>query len=78
MALDRNRLRYMAEVFVSECRRQRIALFPDLPNPVKSLGEYPSDQQAAIMRAMEKAHIASTPGADSFFNDWLSKQQEGQ
>lgn len=76
--MDRRRLRYITEVFVLECRKQRFALFPDQPNPVKSLGDYPSDQQTALIRAMEKAMVASSPKADTFFTDWLSKQSEGQ
>lgn len=78
MAIDRNRLRYATEVFIAECRRQHFKLSPDKPNPVKSLEEYPPDQQAALMRALEKSLVATTPPADKFYIDWLSKRPEGQ
>lgn len=78
MSIDRNRLRYATEVFVSECRRQRAALLPHEDNPVRSLSEYSSEQQAALMRAVEKALVATKPAADTFFQEWLFKQQESQ
>ena len=78
MTIARPRLRYAAEVFLSEMRAQFAALHPGEQNPIKTLAEYPPEHQSAVMRAAAKVLTSATKEADPYFQTWLSKQPENQ
>lgn len=74
--MDRLRLEYATEVFLSSMRMQFAALNGVEENPIKGLREYPEKQRSALMTAISKAVLAADPVGDQSFAKWCERRAE--
>ncbi len=72
--MNRQRLEFIAELFLQEMRRQAFALNPHAPKNVRSLNGYPPEHRSALMDSLDRAVKASGKEADATFLDWQSRR----
>lgn len=74
--INRKRLEFACNAFLTAMTRQFFALNPDASEcPVKPLTDYPEDQRSALMRAVGEALKSTDTKSDAAFLAWMDQQQ---
>ena len=77
--LSRLRLEYAAEVFLASMRKAHIKRNPSAdPSIVRRLAEYPPEQAADLMAAIQASIVSISPEAEVRFNEWAQKRTSQQ
>jgi hypothetical protein len=74
--INRKRLEFACNAFLTSMTRQFFALNPDATEcPVKTLADYPEDQRSALMRSVGAALKSTDAVSDASFTVWVEQQQ---
>lgn len=74
--VNRNRLKFVTEGFLTQMRQTYAKRHPADPNPIRMLEDYPPDQQVQLMAAVLRAIDLAGPKKDKAFADWAQRQNE--
>jgi hypothetical protein len=73
--INRKRLEFACNAFLTTMTRQFFALNPDAEEcPVKALSDYPEDQRSVLMRAVGAAIKSTDTDSDTSFDLWAAQQ----
>lgn len=71
MAVDRQRLAFATEIFLTNMRQQAIAAGKDA-SKIKRLEDYPEAQRSALMNSVDRAMRSTEPSMDRHYEAWRS------
>ncbi|WP_276122654.1 hypothetical protein [Pararhizobium qamdonense] len=75
--INRKRLEFACNAFLTTMTRQFFALNPDADEcPVKALVDYPEDQRSVLMRAVGAALKSTDVESDASFDAWVAQQTQ--
>lgn len=69
--IERQRLEYAAEGFLSSMRRIYVGRGGDQDLAIRSLKEYSPNDQSALIKALENAIKMTSPETDAAYQTWL-------
>lgn len=73
--MDRLRLEFAAEGFLSAMRREYVGRSKSADIEIRSLKDYPADDQGALLNALKSALRMTSPETDAAFQTWLINRQ---
>lgn len=75
--MDRRRLEFCTEIFLSEMRRQFAVVNPGEESAIRSLAGYSPEHRSCLMAAVAKAVQAADPKNEASFINWVSRNGQG-
>lgn len=76
--VNRKRLEYACQAFLTQMARSFASEQPGEPSPVRVITDYSPEQRSMLMKAVGAAIKSTQADADQAFQGWLDRQMSDQ